>query len=116
MDTPHAAPSYVTIWALLMLLLLVSLVGPLFEIPLVTLITAFGIALMKALLVSVYFMHLHVEQRYIRYMFCSMVLIIGLLFAGTATDIMRPAGQRWENPAVLEHTREHGSQHGTAQH
>jgi hypothetical protein len=39
-DTRH----YVRIWALLCALLVVSVVGPLFEIRLLTLVTAFGIA------------------------------------------------------------------------
>jgi hypothetical protein len=49
-------------------------------------------------------------------MFYSMLLMVGLLFAGTATDIMQPAGQRWEHPAVLEHTKAYETQHGNAQH
>ena len=112
----HTATPYVKVWALLVLLLIISLLGPLLEIPAVTLITAFGIALVKAFLVAVYFMHLHIEKRYIRYMFYSMLLMVGLLFAGTVTDIMQPAGQRWEHPAVLEHTKAYESQYGNAQH
>jgi caa(3)-type oxidase subunit IV len=112
----HPATPYVKVWALLVLLLIISLLGPLLEIPAVTLVTAFGIALVKAFLVAVYFMHLHIEKRYIRYMFYSMLLMVGLLFAGTATDIMQPAGQRWEHPAVLEHTKAYETQHGNAQH
>ena len=115
MTASHSATPHVKIWALLVFLLIISLVGPLLEIPAVTLITAFGIALVKAFLVAVYFMHLHSEKRYIRYMFYSMLLMVGLLFAGTVTDIMHPAGQRWEHPAVLEHTKAYETQHGHAQ-
>ena len=116
MAASHTATPYVKVWALLVLLLSISLLGPLIEIPAVTLITAFGIALVKAFLVAVYFMHLHIEKRYIRYMFYSMLLMVGLLFAGTVTDIMQPAGHRWEHPAVLEHTKAYETHHGNVQH
>ena len=116
MTASHPTTPYVKIWALLVFLLTVSLLGPLLEIPLVTLITAFGMALVKAFLVAVYFMHLHIEKCYIRYMFYSMLLMVGLLFAGTATDIMQPAGHRWEHPAVLEQIKAYEAQHGHAQH
>ena len=107
MSETYAPMKYVKIWAVLLILLAISIVGPLLEQPTLTLITAFGIALVKASLVATYFMHLNVEKRYIRYMLYSMLLMIGLFFAGTAPDIMKPYGLRWENQAVHELIEEH---------
>ena len=45
------------------MLLVVSVAGPMLEIKIVTLITAFGIAVVKAYLVAKNFMHLNIEQR-----------------------------------------------------
>jgi len=78
-----------------------------FEITAVTLITAFGIALIKASLVAAYFMHLNLEKRYIRYMLYSMLLMVALFFAGTAPDVMKADGLRWENQSVRGHIEEH---------
>jgi caa(3)-type oxidase subunit IV len=107
MSDTYAPMQYVKIWAILLALLAVSIIGPLLEQPTLTLITAFGIALVKASLVATYFMHLNVEKRYIRYMLYSMLLMIGLFFAGTAPDIMKSTGLRWENQAVHELREKH---------
>jgi caa(3)-type oxidase subunit IV len=107
MSDTYAPMKYVKIWGILLMLLAISIVGPMFEKPALTLITAFGIALVKALLVASYFMHLNVERRYIRYMLYAMVLVIGLFFAGTAPDIMQANGLRWENQAVQELMEQH---------
>ena len=72
------------IWAILLALLVVSVAGPMFGIKLVTLITAFGIAIVKAYLVVKNFMHIDVAPKVVTYMVLSMVLFMLLLFAGTA--------------------------------
>ena len=54
--------NYVKIWAILLGLLIISVLGPMLGIRLVTIITAFGIALVKAYLVAKNFMHLDVEK------------------------------------------------------
>jgi hypothetical protein len=48
----HAHPNYVKIWALLLVLLVVSIIGPVLGIPCLTLVTAFGIALVKTYYVA----------------------------------------------------------------
>jgi caa(3)-type oxidase subunit IV len=112
MSDTYAPMKYVKIWGILLVLLAVSIAGPMFERPTVTLITAFGIALVKASLVVTYFMHLHVEKRYIRYMLYAMLLMIGLLFIGTAPDVMQTSGLRWQNQAVQELIEEHATHEG----
>jgi caa(3)-type oxidase subunit IV len=116
MTDTYAPAKYVKIWAILLGLLVISIVGPMFEVPVLTLVTAFGIAIVKASLVATYFMHLHVEKRYIRYMLYAMVLVIGLFFAGTAPDIMKTAGLQWQNQAVFDLIKEHATHENDIHH
>jgi hypothetical protein len=41
-----------------------------------------------------------------------MLLMIGLLFAGTAPDVMQTSGMRWHNQAVRELIEEHATHEG----
>ena len=81
---------------------MVSVVGPMAEIPALTLITAFGIAFVKAFLVIKNFMHLGVQPRYILYLMGTMLAFMLLFFAGVAPDVMKHQGQRWENRAAKQ--------------
>ena len=65
MSEAHEHPNYVKIWYWLLVLLAISVVGPMLEIPAVTIITAFGIALVKSFLVAANFMHLNAEKKMI---------------------------------------------------
>jgi caa(3)-type oxidase subunit IV len=104
----HHGPSYyVKIWAILLVLLVVSLIGPELGFRVLTLISAFGIAIVKALMVAAYFMHLKVEKRYIWYMMLSMLLIVAMFFFGTAADTMKPEGQNWSNEAAKTLIEQH---------
>ena len=103
----HSEVYYVKIWLLLLVLLVISILGPMLEIKILTLITAFGIAIVKALLVAAYFMHLNIEKRYVWYMLASMLLMVGLFFAGTAADIMKPDGNNWENTSAKSLHQQH---------
>ena len=114
MSAEEHAKKYVQTWAILLALLVVSVVGPMFEIPWLTLMTAFGIAVVKAYLVIVRFMHLPVESKYVTYMLVTMLAFMGLLFAGVAPDVMNHEGQRWENVAAKKVVEE-GS-HDTGGH
>jgi len=98
----HAAHeiNYVRVWAILLCLLTVSILGPMFGIKLVTLITAFGIAIIKAYLVAKNFMHLNIEPRYAVYLLVTMLVFMLLFFAGSAPDIMKHEGIRWIKPVV----------------
>ena len=48
MSEAHSAKGYVKTWAVLVVLLIISVIGPMFEILWLTLLTAFGIACVKA--------------------------------------------------------------------
>ena len=91
-------PNYVRIWAILVVLLCISVAGPFLEIQVVTLITAFGIAIVKAYLVAKNFMHLNVEKRLALYMLTTALVFMFLFYAGTAPDVMKHDGWQWEKP------------------
>ena len=91
----HSSGRYVKIWVILLVLLAISIIGPTLGIQWLTLITAFGIALVKAGMVCAYFMHLNIELKYIWYMLFATLLLLLVLFTGFAPDVMKPDGQRW---------------------
>lgn len=97
-------PNYRNIYFTLLGLLVISVVGPFFGIVWVTLITAFGIALIKANLVVQNFMHLRWEKRIMKWMLATSLMLMFLLFAGVAPDVMRHEGRRWVNNAALAAT------------
>ena len=101
-ETHYGPAQYVKIWALLMLLFVVSVLGPELGIRIVTLLTAFGIAFWKAYIVAAHFMHLKVEKKFVSYILLTMVLLIGLMWIGVASDIMKTEGKRWQNTSALE--------------
>jgi len=95
----HAHPNYVKIWGILVALLCVSVAGPFLGHPIVTLITAFGIAVVKAYLVAKHFMHITIEKRFIPYIILTMLVFMLLFFAGTSPDVMKKDGTGWEKPS-----------------
>ena len=92
-------PNYVKIWAILVGLLIVSVLGSLSHVREVVLIAAFGVALVKAYLVAKNFMHVNVEKRWVPYLLVMCLLFIAILFAGVAPDVMKHSGLNWnKNP------------------
>ena len=98
----HSAKHYIKLYFILLFLLVVSILGPELEIRIVTLITAFGIALVKAYIVAAEFMHLKEEKKIIHYMLYTMLIFMGVFFAGICADNMRAKGERWEKPVSLK--------------
>ncbi len=92
----HTHTNYVKIWALLCGLLVVSITGPMLEIRVVTLITAFGIAIVKAFLVAKHFMHLNIEHRWVTYILVGMIAFMVVFFGGVAPDVLKHQGQQWQ--------------------
>lgn len=88
--------NYVKIWAILVGLLVISVAGPFLGIRVVTLITAFGIALVKAYLVAKNFMHLDIEKPIIHWLLLAALAIMVLMFAGVAPDVMKDDGRNWK--------------------
>jgi caa(3)-type oxidase subunit IV len=110
---------YTKIYVILLVLFLVSVAGPvvggLVGSKALVLITAFGIALVKAYLVCAHFMHLNIEKRYIGYLLATTVVFVMLFFAGVSPDVMEHRGRNWENVAAKAETaralKEH-AEHG----
>lgn len=100
---PHAQHhpiNYVRVWQILCVLLAISVVGPMVGIRWLTLLTAFGIAGVKAYLVATRFMHLNLEKKFVTYIVVTMLILMALFFGGVSPDVMRHEGQRWENTAA----------------
>jgi caa(3)-type oxidase subunit IV len=97
-------PNYKKIYVTLLVLLAISVAGPLLGIVWLTLITAFGIALVKANLVIQNFMHLRWEKRIMKWMLATSLMLMFLFFAGVAPDVMEHSGHRWVNDAALAAT------------
>lgn len=93
----HPKTDYVKIWAALCVLLVVSVIGPMFGIRALTLITAFGIAIVKAYMVARFFMHLNIEKRWVGQLLLVMVAFMVVMFWGISPDVMKHQGHRWEN-------------------
>lgn len=100
----HRHPNYRKIYFTLLALLVVSVAGPFLGIGWVTLVTAFGIALVKANMVIQNFMHLKWEKRLVKYVLASSVALLLLFWAGVAADVMKHSGLRWSNDAALAAT------------
>jgi caa(3)-type oxidase subunit IV len=125
-NTAAAAPApehhtnYVKIWAILLALLVVSVLGPMLEIRALTLVTAFGIALVKAFMVAKYFMHIGLERRWIIYLLVGMLAFMLVMVGGISPDVLKHDGLRWENTAakaeVARGEKAGTSDHGAGQH
>jgi|SRR5580692_176814 caa(3)-type oxidase subunit IV len=95
-------PNYVKIWAILVVLLIVSVLGSMTHIRDVVLIAAFGVAIVKAYLVAKNFMHVNVEKRWVPYLLIVCLLFVAILFAGVAPDVMKHSGLHWTNPSATQ--------------
>ena len=93
---------YKKIYIILLVLLVISVAGPFLEILWVTLITAFGIAIVKATLVVQNFMHLKIERQIAKWMLAASLLLMFLLYAGVSPDVMEHEGANWENIAAKQ--------------
>ncbi len=117
-DAHHHGPSPVKIWGILLVLLIVSVLGPELKIQWLTLVTAFGIAIVKAYLVVKHFMHLTVEKKFVGYLLITMLALMLIFVGGVSPDVLKHEGQRWENTAAkewvekgLKEMGEHGAHH-----
>ena len=97
----HETSFYVKIWAILLVLLAISVAGPMLEIKWLTLLTAFGIAGVKAYIVAVNFMHINLTPRFVTYLVTTSLVFMLLFFAGAAPDVMKDHGTNWEKPAWI---------------
>lgn len=92
--------NYKKIYLTLVVLLIISVIGPHFGILAVTLVTAFGVALWKADLVIQNFMHLKWERRLMKWVLTTSLVLMALMIAGVSTDVLNHEGRNWENVAA----------------
>ena len=134
-DSTHAAPpgashgsspghaaghhrNYVKIWGILVVLLVVSVVGPMTGIRVIMLATAFGVALVKAYIVAKNFMHLDVEKPIVHWVLGIALVFMVLLYAGVAPDVQKSDGQNWKKDEGFHHLPpqpHHGESHPEGQ-
>jgi caa(3)-type oxidase subunit IV len=93
--------NYFKIYVALVVLLIISILGPEVGIEWVTLITAFGVAIVKATMVVQNFMHLKWEKTIMKWMLAISLAFVALFFFGVSPDIMKHEGVRWTNDAAL---------------
>ncbi len=108
----HGTMHYVKIYLLLLVLFAISVAGPMLEIRVLTIITAFGIAFVKALIVCAYFMHLKIEKRFVHYVLYAMLLAVAMFFLGVMTDLMKPTGQNWVKDSAIKLIEDHKNNPG----
>jgi caa(3)-type oxidase subunit IV len=118
----HYFKIYVTLLVLFGVSVLGPVIGGVVGSKALVLVTAFGIALIKAYLVCAHFMHLNIEKRYIGYLLTTTVVFMFLFYAGVSPDVMEHRGRNWENVAARTETeralKEHADQaaHGEREH
>ena len=111
----HSHSDYWKIYKWLVVLFLISVAGPWLApgIKVIVLLTAFGIALVKALLVVSNFMHLNVEKKFIWFLLLACVFILLVFFAGVAPDVLNKSGNNWvsDSAAMVTHHVKHQDNH-----
>jgi caa(3)-type oxidase subunit IV len=106
-EQAHHHTNYVKIWGILVVLLIVSILGPELGHPVITLITAFGIAFVKAYLVAVKFMHIDREPKFVTYITVTCLALMAVMFAGVAPDVLKHEGRNWNNVAAKASIQQH---------
>ena len=123
---PHR--NYLMIWGILVVLLGVSVAGPILAPKLgpaigrwVMLVTAFGVAIVKAYMVAKNFMHLDIEKPIVHWILAVALALMVLLYGALAPDVQKGAGQGWKKDAGFHHSfttskpREPGHHEGSAE-
>jgi len=98
----HAPPSYyIIIWAVLVVLFAASVSFSLFSSVVVGVVFAFVIAIVKAVMVAAWFMHLNTEPRWVWIMLVGALVAILIMWMGMAPDVMETHGTNWSKEHSL---------------
>jgi caa(3)-type oxidase subunit IV len=96
--------NYFGIYVALVILFLISVAGPevgeFTGLRWITLVTAFGIAIVKARLVINNFMHLKWEKRLMKSLLVTSLVLMALMMAGVSVDVLNHEGRNWQNLAA----------------
>ncbi len=101
MSAEASTKRYVKIYFILLGLLVVSLIGPEIGIQWITLITAFGIAIVKAYIVVAEYMHLKIEKRVVIYMMAVSLVMVFAFFIGSAPDVLSHKAEPWSRDGTV---------------
>ncbi len=112
-DKHHSHPDYKKIYVRLLILLAISIWGPIFALQLdnrfllasAVLLTAFGVGAIKAGMVGAWFMHLDIELKVVKRLLIVCILLLILLLAGVAPDVLLPEGQNRDMDPDYEYPR-----------
>ena len=114
---------YIKLYWILMVLFIISCLGPELGIKSVTLITAFGIAGVKAYIVIAHFMHLKGEKPFVIYMLTASVGLMFLFYFAVAPDVHNHEGRNWDNVSAkasveqgFETAKREEAEHGHGSH
>ena len=84
----HNHPNYVAIWGILVTALLVSVLMGYMNLPVLTAVLIFSVAVFKAYLVMTYFMHLKWEPFFVVAIVATGLACLYFLFFGLVPDIV----------------------------
>jgi len=117
-EAAHGHTNYAKVYGILVVLLIISVLGPMLGHPVVTLITAFGIAVVKAYLVAKNFMHINLTPRFVTYLMTTCLVFMVLFFAGVSPDVMKDDGYNWaKNLDTWHYSPDPGAaHHGGGEH
>lgn len=121
----HHHVNYMKIYWILMAMFIVSVVGPeVTENKALILLSAFGIAIVKAIIVAGWFMHLAWEKKIIWYAVCTSLAFMFLFVFAVSPDILKESGHNWKSNIVVKaedgmpghHHETHGQASGQGDH
>jgi len=112
-DKHHSHPDYKKIYVRLLILLAISIWGPILALQLdnrfllasAVLLTAFGVGAIKAGMVGAWFMHLDIELKVVKRLLIVCILLLILLLAGVGPDVLLPEGQNRDMDPDYEYPR-----------
>lgn len=96
-ENPHHGSllHYVVVWAVLVVLFAGSVSFSVVSSFVVGVVFAFFIAIVKAVMVAAWFMHLNIERRWVWLMLATGLMVVFVLWLGVAPDVMEMEGQNW---------------------
>jgi caa(3)-type oxidase subunit IV len=83
-------PNYVVLWGILVAALGVSMLMGEMQLPVVTVVLIFSVAIVKAYIVAAYYMHLSFEPVFVVAMIVAGLICLYILFIGLVPDIVYP--------------------------
>jgi len=121
----HSTQKYFKVYFALVILFLISYIVPemMPDNKVMVLLSAFGIAIVKALMVCAYFMHLNTERKFVWYLLISCLTMMYLFYIALVPDIMRKEGHNWKSHIEVVmpenhhgHDDHHGDKHENTEH